>query len=170
MLLKNAILELEITDMDYEGLGISHYEGFTIFVRDALVGEIVKARIEKVSKSIAFAKAIFYIQRSEKRINPPCKYYSKCGGCNMMHMSYEEEIEMKKNFFINTISKMVKNPPVEGVITSDNPYNYRNKIQLPVGYSDDEFIVGFYQERSHNIIPSNECLIENENARNNLIE
>ena len=165
MLVKNAILELEITDMDYEGLGIAHYDEYTIFVKDALVGEIVKARIEKVSKRIAFSKAIFHIKRSPSRIIPPCKYYAKCGGCNMMHMSYEEEIEMKKNFFINTISKMVKNPPIECVIKSDNPYNYRNKIQLPVGYNDDSFIVGFYQERSHNIIPSDECLIENENAR-----
>lgn len=165
MLLKNAILELEITDMDYEGLGIAHYEEYTIFIRDALVGEVVKARIEKVSKSIAFAKAIFHIKKSPNRINPPCPYYAKCGGCNMMHMSYEEEIKYKKQFFINTISKMVKNPPVEDVIVSDNPYNYRNKIQLPVGYSEDSFVVGFYQERSHNIIPSSSCMIENEMAR-----
>lgn len=165
MLLKNAILELEITDMDYEGLGIAHYEDYTIFVRDALVGEIVKVRVEKVSKSIAFGKAILHIKKSPNRINPPCKYYDKCGGCNMMHMSYEEEINMKKNFFINTISKMIKNPPIEDVISSDNPYNYRNKIQLPVGYSNDSYIVGFYQERSHNIIPSDECLIENSLAR-----
>ena len=165
MLLKNAILELEIIDIDYEGLGIAHADGYTIFVRDALIGEVVKARVEKVSKTIAFAKAIFYIKKSPNRITPPCKYYAKCGGCNMMHMSYEEEIKMKKNFFIATISKMVKNPPIEDVISSDNPYYYRNKIQLPVGYENDSFIVGFYQERSHNIIPSDECMIENENAR-----
>ena len=94
MLLKNAILELEITDMDYEGLGIAHYEEYTIFIRDALVGEVVRARIEKVSKSIAFAKAIYHIKKSPNRINPPCPYYAKCGGCNMMHMSYEEEIKV----------------------------------------------------------------------------
>jgi 23S rRNA (uracil1939-C5)-methyltransferase len=165
MLLKNAIIELEITDMDYEGLGISHYENYTIFVRNALVGEVVRARIEKVSKTIAFAKAVYHIKKSPNRITPECGYYDKCGGCNMMHMTYEEEIKMKTNFFINTISKMVKNPPIDGVISSDNPYNYRNKIQLPVGYVDDTFIVGFYQERSHNIIPSSSCMIENENAR-----
>ena len=62
MLLKNAILELEITDMDYEGLGISHYDNYTVFVRNALVGEIVKARVEKVSKTIAFAKAIAMLE------------------------------------------------------------------------------------------------------------
>ena len=165
MLLKNAIIELEITDMDYEGLGIAHYENHTVFVRNALVGEVVRARIEKVSKTIAFAKAIEHKVKSPNRIYPPCKYYSKCGGCNMMHMTYEEELKMKKNFFINTISKMVKNPPIEDLIGSDNPYNYRNKIQLPVGYVDDSFVVGFYQERSHNIIPSDTCLIENEQAR-----
>ena len=165
MLLKNAIIELEITDMDYEGLGISHYEEYTIFVKDALVGEVVRARIEKVGKNIAFGKAIFHIIKSPNRIVPPCAYYAKCGGCNMMHMTYEEEMKMKKQFFINTISKMIKNPPIEDVISSDNPYNYRNKIQLPVGYVDDSFVVGFYQERSHNLIPSDSCLIENEYAR-----
>ena len=166
MLLKNSIIELEITDMDYEGLGISHYEDHTIFVRNALVGEVVRARIEKVSKTIAFAKAVEHITKSPNRIYHPCKYYNKCGGCNMMHMSYEEELNMKKSFFINTISKMVKNPPIQDLISSDNPYNYRNKIQLPVGYVNDKFIVGFYQERTHNIIPSDECLIENSLARN----
>ena len=173
MLLKNAILELEITDLDYEGLGISHSDGYTIFVKDALVGEVVKARIEKVGKNIAFGKAIFHIKKSPNRINPPCPYYAKCGGCNMMHMSYEEEMKMKKQFFIATINKMVKDINIDDVIHSDNPYNYRNKIQLPVGYVDDSFVVGFYQERSHNLIPSNSCLIENENARkviNNVIE
>jgi 23S rRNA (uracil1939-C5)-methyltransferase len=165
MLLKNAILELEITDLDYEGLGISHSDGYTIFVKDALVGEVVKARIEKVGKNIAFGKAIFHIEKSPNRINPPCPYYAKCGGCNMMHMSYEEEMKMKKQFFIATINKMVKDINIDDVIHSDNPYNYRNKIQLPVGYVDDSFVVGFYQERSHNLIPSNSCLIENENAR-----
>lgn len=165
MLLKNAIIELEITDMDYEGLGIAHYEGYTIFIKDALVGEVVRARIEKVGKNIAFAKAIFHIVKSPNRITPPCSYYAKCGGCNMMHMTYEEEMKMKKQFFINTISKMIKNPPIEDVISSDNPYNYRNKIQLPVGYVEDSFVVGFYQERSHNLIPSDSCLIENEHAR-----
>mgnify|MGYP002514225206 CR=1 FL=1 len=104
MLLKNAIIELEITDMDYEGLGISHYENYTIFVRNALVGEVVRARIEKVSKTIAFAKAVNHIKKSPNRITPECGYYDKCGGCNMMHMTYEEEIKMKTNFFINTIS------------------------------------------------------------------
>ena len=84
MLYKNSILELEISDIDYEGLGISHYEEYTIFVRDALIGEKVKARIEKVGKNIAFAKAIFHIVKSPNRINPLCPYYVKCGGCNMM--------------------------------------------------------------------------------------
>ena len=117
------------------------------------------------SKNIAFGKAIFHVVKSPNRITPPCGYYAKCGGCNMMHMTYEEEMKMKKQFFINTISKMIKNPPIEDVISSDNPYNYRNKIQLPVGYVDDSFVVGFYQERSHNLIPSDSCLIENEYAR-----
>ena len=165
MLYKNSIVELEITDIDYEGLGIAHLDEYTIFVRDALIGEKVKARIEKVGKNIAFAKAIFHIVKSPNRINPPCPYYVKCGGCNMMHMSYEEELAIKQKTFTNKISKMVKNPPISHVIGSDNPYNYRNKIQLPVGYIDDSYVVGFYQERSHNIIPSNSCLIENEKSR-----
>ena len=82
-----------------------------------------------------------------------------------MHMKYEEELRIKRNAFETTIAKMVKNPPIKRVVGSDTPYNYRNKIQLPVDYENDEFVVGFYQERSHNIIKSDSCLIENENAR-----
>ena len=165
MLQKNAILELEITDMDCEGLGIAHIDEYTVFVRNALKGEVVKARVEKAGKKILFAKAIHHLKYSPERITPPCPYYAKCGGCNMMHMTYEEELKVKRNAFENTISKMVKNPPITRVIGSDCVYNYRNKIQLPVGYEDDHFVVGFYQERSHNIIKSDSCLIENENAR-----
>lgn len=165
MLLKNAILELEITDMDCEGLGIAHMEGYTIFVRNALVGEIVKARVERVTTKIAFAKAIFIVKGSHERREPICKHYDKCGGCNMMHMSYEEELKIKLNSFKTTINKMVKNANIKDIIPSDNPLYYRNKIQLPVGYNDDHFIVGFYQERSHHIIPSDVCYIENKEAR-----
>ena len=173
MLQKNAILELEITDMDCEGLGISHVDGYTVFVHNALVGEVVKARVERVTKTIAFAKAIHHLKYSSERITPPCPYYAKCGGCNMMHMKYEEELRIKRNAFETTISKMVKNPPIKRVVGSDTPYNYRNKIQLPVGFVDDSYVVGFYQERSHNIIPSDSCLIEHEAARvviNEIIE
>lgn len=165
MLYKNSIIELQISDIDYEGLGIAHYEEYTIFVRDALIGEVVKTRIEKVGKNIAFGKAIHHLVKSPNRINPPCPYYVKCGGCNMMHMTYEEELDIKMKTFTQTINKMVKNPPISKIVASDEIYNYRNKIQLPVGYLEDSYIVGFYQERSHNIIPSDSCLIENEKAR-----
>lgn len=165
MLLKNSILELTIEDIDYEGLGIAHLDGYTLFVRDALIGEVVKARVEKVGNKIAFAKTIHHLVKSPSRINPPCSYYAKCGGCNMMHMSYEEELKLKEKAFYNTIDKMVKNPPISHIIGADIEYNYRNKIQLPVGYFEDKYVVGFYQERSHKIIPSDSCLIENEKAR-----
>ena len=165
MLLKNGIVELTITDIDYEGMGIAHYEGYTIFVNNALEGEKVRALILKVGKNIAFAKTLDIITYSKERMIPPCPYYAKCGGCNMMHMSYQEELKMKQKCFKKTLEKMLGPVEVEKVIGAESPYYYRNKIQLPVGYEDDKFVVGFYQPRSHNIISSDECMIENKGAR-----
>lgn len=165
MLLKNAIIELTITDIDYEGLGIAHYEGYTIFVSNALEGEVVRALILKVSQKIAFAKTLDIIKYSKERIIPPCEYYAKCGGCNMMHLSYQEELKIKEKCLKKTLEKMLGEVKVEPVISAQSPYYYRNKIQLPVGYINDKFVVGFYQPRSHNIIPSDTCMIENKGAR-----
>ena len=165
MLLKNAILELKIDDIDCEGLGISHLDGYTIFVKNALVDEVVKALILKVGNNIAFAKTIEVLKRSEARINPRCSYSSRCGGCNMQHMTYTEEMRVKTEALRKTIHKMVPDAIISEGIPAKNPEHYRNKIQLPVGYQDNHFVVGFYQERSHNIIASNDCLIEHPSAR-----
>lgn len=164
-LLKNAILELEITDMDCEGMGISHYEEYTIFVKDALIGETCKALILKATTKIAFAKTIAILKRSNHRAIPSCPYFGKCGGCNLMHMDYEMELSFKEHALKNTINKMVKDFEFGHIVKADEILHYRNKISLPVGYDDEGFIVGFYQERSHNIIPSNICYIENSAAR-----
>ena len=165
MLLKNAIIELEITDTDYEGFGIAHYEGYTIFVSNALETEVVRALILKVGKNIAFAKTLDIIKYSKERMIPPCPYYAKCGGCDMMHMSYQEELRVKGKCFKKTLEKMLGKVKVNPVVGAKSPFYYRNKIQLPVGYIDDKFVVGFYQPRSHNIIPSDNCMIENKETR-----
>jgi len=165
MIVKNAILELDITGIDYMGYGISHYDNHTIFVDNALVGERVKAQINKVNDRLAFGKTLEIINKSLDRIKPECLYSTSCGGCNFLHVTYESELKIKEEILKNTISKMVKGLNYKPIIAMDSPYNYRNKISLPVGF-DDEFITGFYHERSHRIIPSKECLIEQTYARN----
>lgn len=165
MLKKNDIVDLVITDYDYDGYGIAHLFDYTIFVKEALVGEEIKTLILKVSNNnICFGKIVDIIKKSPERIEPLCPYYHLCGGCNLAHMSYQEELRLKESSFKNTIKKMVKDVKINPIIKADDIYYYRNKISLPIGY-DNDYIVGFYQERTHNIIPSSTCLIENKYAR-----
>lgn len=165
MLKKNDIINLTITDYDYDGFGISHLFEYTIFVKEALIGEEIEALVLRVTNNnIVFAKVLNIIKKSPNRIEPNCSYYHLCGGCNLLHMDYQEELKFKEKTLKNTLNKMVKDIDIEPIIYNENPFNYRNKISLPIGF-DGKFVVGFYQERSHNIIPSKSCLIENKNAR-----
>jgi len=165
MLNKNEIIELVITDFDYDGYGISHHDGYTIFVANSLIGEKVLAKILKVNKTIAFAKTETILSSSKERREPPCPYYQLCGGCNLMHLSYNEQLKVKVNALRNTLNKMIDVKDINPIVKADNIYNYRNKISLPVGSDENGLIVGFYQKRSHHIIPSTNCLLEQSGAR-----
>ena len=165
MLEKNQIIELEITDFDYDGFGISHFDNHTIFVSDALIGEKHLVKLLKVNKTIAFAKSEKIIIKSPNRVEPKCPYYKLCGGCNLMHLNYEEQLKVKVNALKNTLTKMIGEVKLEEVIKADRIWNYRNKISLPVGNYNNGLVTGFYQKRSHNIISANSCLIEQEGSR-----
>ena len=154
---KNEILETEIEKLAGEH-GLTHADGMAVFVRGALPGERVRARVEKTERNCAFAKTLGILTPSPERRTPVCPSYEKCGGCQLQHMSYELQLRMKREH-VRDVQRRIggMDIPVPGVIGMADPWHYRNKIALPVGGTADEPMIGYFQPRSHRIIPVEAC-------------
>ena len=162
---KNQTITLHIEDLTHEGSGVGKVDGYPIFVPYALPGEETKVKVIKVNKKYAFGKLLETVKGSKHRVTPPCNVFYKCGGCQIQHMSYEMQLEMKRNQVKNVMKKVAHLPdvPVHPTLGMEDPWRYRNKIQIPVGEKDGELITGFYRQRSHDIIDDMEtCVIQNE--------
>lgn len=162
---KNQTITLHIEDLTHEGSGVGKVDGYPIFVPYALPGEETKVKVIKVNKKYAFGKLLETVKASKHRVTPPCNVFYKCGGCQIQHMSYEMQLEMKRNQVKNVMKKVAHLPdvPVHPTLGMEDPWRYRNKIQIPVGEKDGELITGFYRQRSHDIIDDMEtCVIQNE--------
>lgn len=163
MLKKNEEYIVEIIDNGFKGEGIAKIDNFTIFIPNAIKGEKIKIKILKVTSSHAFAKIIEVIEKSNERINEDCSTYSRCGGCALRHMEYSSTIRIKKEAVENTLRKTLgKEIKIDEILDMENPYYYRNKLQYPIGISDDGTpVMGVYAERTHRIIKTEECRIQN---------
>ena len=162
MVRKNDVLELEITGMTHEGLGVGRADGFAIFVQGAIDGEKVRAKIIKVLKNYAVARIEEFIEKSPYRKEPFCPVYKRCGGCSLQHMSYEKTLAFKRQVVIDNLTRIggLGNIAVKKTIGMDKPYNYRNKAQYPVGEGKSGPISGFFAKHSHEIIASDTCDIQ----------
>ncbi len=163
---KNDIVRLTIEDMSLEGAGIGHTDGVTIFVKDAVVGDLCDVIITKVKKTYCFAALKEVVEPSEFRVQPECEIARTCGGCQIMQVSYEKQLEIKENIVANNLVKIGGYDREfvasihEPIIGMTNPMRYRNKAQVPVGLDKEGNIVaGFYGARSHRIVPSKDCKI-----------
>lgn len=165
---KNQEYIVEIIDNGYEGEGIAKIENFTIFVPNSIKGEKVRILIVKVLKSHAFGKVLEIIKPSEYRKESDCETYKRCGGCDLRHIKYEETLRMKQNAVQSLVNKTLENKvKVEETLGMENPYNYRNKAQYPVGLDKEgKTIIGVFANRTHEIIPIKECLIQNKKSEN----
>lgn len=160
---KNKDYIVEIKGMGYEGEGVGKIDDFTIFIPGAIKGEKVNAKIVKVNKNFAFGKLLDVVEESSFRTEPICGIYKRCGGCQLQHLSYEGQLDFKGQRVKDAIERIGKiNPQVLPVIGMENPYNYRNKVQLPVGQANEEINIGFYALRSHDIINMEKCYIQDE--------
>lgn len=164
---KNKEYIVEIIDNGYEGEGIAKIEGFTIFIPNSIKGEKVKILIVKVLKSHAFGKIIEILKKSPNRVETDCTTYKRCGGCDLRHIKYEETLKMKQNAVQSLVSKTLKTKiEVQNTLGMENPYNYRNKAQYPVGMNKEgQPVIGVFANRTHEIIPIKECLIQNKKSQ-----
>lgn len=163
---KNDIFELNITDMGVDGEGIGHFDGMTFFVKDALIGDVIRARAIKLKKNYGYARVEEVIKPSAFRVVPKCELHRRCGGCQIQALSYEKQLEFKEQKVRNNLIRIGGFSPEEidakmlPIVGMEEPFRYRNKAQFPVGYDKEGNIVtGFYAARTHSIIPVEDCLL-----------
>ena len=163
---KNDIVTVKIEDIGTEGEGIGKLEGFTLFVKDAVMGDVVEARLVKVKKNYAYARLEKVLTSSPLRVKPVCPYHKQCGGCQIQAMSYEAQLQFKENKVKNNLvriggfDQIFIESVMEPVVGMEQPWHYRNKAQFPVGTDKDgRIITGFYAGRTHSIIANTDCAL-----------
>ena len=165
ILVKNEDYQVLIEDMGNDGEGIGHVQGMTVFVKDAVVGDLAEVKIVKVKKNIAYGRLMKLTTPSPYRVEPVCDKAKRCGGCTMQQVSYEQQLEYKWNKVKNCLQRIGKMENVEAIMEKpaygmNNPFHYRNKAQFPVGRDKNgNVVIGFYAGRSHDIIDTESCAI-----------
>ncbi|MDO5555993.1 MAG: 23S rRNA (uracil(1939)-C(5))-methyltransferase RlmD [Clostridia bacterium] len=168
MLKKNEEYIVNIIDNGFQGEGVARIDGVTVFINGAIKNEKVKIKILKVQKSFAYGKILEFLEKSKHRRNSDCATYAKCGGCNLRHVNYEETLKIKKATVENCLYKELKKEiKINETIGMEEPFFYRNKLLYPVGINEkNQSVIGIYSNRSHNIIETNKCNIQNETCQN----
>ena len=161
---KGEELTIFIDDVGMDGEGIGKYEGFTVFVKDALPGEQVFVRLMKVKKSYGYGKLVKVLLPSPFRVEPPCPLARPCGGCQIQALSYQKQLSFKMEKVRGNLSRLggvsFEKAVLEPILGMEDPWRYRNKTQFPVG-TDKEGrpVAGLFAGRTHSIIPVKDCLL-----------
>lgn len=163
---KNDFIELVIEDMGVDGEGIGKFEGMTFFVKDAIIGDSIKARITKLKKNYGYARVEEILSASPLRTQPRCLQHKRCGGCQIQAMDYQAQLAFKEKkvrsnlIRLGAFEEAYVNAVMEPIVGMEDPYRYRNKAQFPVGTDKEgNLITGFYAARTHSIIPVEDCLL-----------
>ena len=153
--------EVKINGLGSSAEGVGRIEDFTVFVPYALPEETVEVRIVEVKKSYAKGRLLRVLKASPERIEPKCAIYDKCGGCQLQHLSYEGQMQVKQQQVVDAITRIGGlKVPVLPLIGAAAPWNYRNKMQFPVGKNQGKVSIGCYAQGSHDIIDTQDCSIQ----------
>ena len=166
MMQKNETAIVKIEDIGVNGEGIGKVDGYTLFIKDAVIGDVVEAKVMKAKKNYGYARLMKVITPSEYRVEPQCKFARKCGGCQIQEMSYERQLLFKQNKVRSNLERIGGFTPelleetMEPILGMEKPFYYRNKAQFPFG-TDKEGnpITGFYAGRTHDIIANTDCAL-----------
>ncbi|HHX79410.1 MAG TPA: 23S rRNA (uracil(1939)-C(5))-methyltransferase RlmD [Acholeplasmataceae bacterium] len=151
-------------DLTHDGLGVCKIDNFSIFVKYLLPGEEALIKIIKINKSYGFGEIINLINKSINRIEPICKHYYECGGCDLLHMNYESQLEFKKKMAEESFKRLANlDLQVNNIYGMDEPFYYRNKVQVFFD-TTDKLISGFYQSKTHKVFSLEECFIQTDTA------
>ncbi|MCE5220934.1 MAG: 23S rRNA (uracil(1939)-C(5))-methyltransferase RlmD [Clostridium sp.] len=166
MLEKNKHYTVKIDSLGYEGEGVAKIDRYPIFIPGALKSETVRTEIIKAKKKYAYGKLIEVIEKSNERKEPKCANYKECGGCTLMHLSYEGQLDFKFDRVKDCIKKIagLDEKIVKYPLGMENGYRYRNKAIYSVGLVEDKIAIGFFSEKTHEIINMDTCLLQDEEA------
>lgn len=159
---KNDVVTVRIEDMGTDGEGIGKVNGFTLFIKDALIGDVVEAKLMKVKKNYGYARLMNIITPSPDRVEPKCPVYRQCGGCQIQALAYQAQLKFKEHKVRGNLERIggFTDILLEPIVGMENPYHYRNKAQFPVGTDKNgEIVTGFYAGRTHDIIPNTKCYL-----------
>ena len=159
---KNDIVTLDIEDCGVDGEGIGKADGFTVFVKDAVIGDRVTAKIMKAKKNYGYGRLMEILKPSPYRVEPKCAFARQCGGCQLQALSYEQQLAFKEKKVRGHLERIggFTELPMEPIIGMNEPYHYRNKAQFPVGKNKEgRIITGFYAGRTHTIIENRDCAL-----------
>lgn len=159
---KNDLVTLEIEDCGIDGEGIGKADGFTVFVKDAVIGDTVTAKIIKAKKNYGYGRLMEVLKPSPYRVEPKCEFARQCGGCQLQALSYDQQLIFKTNKVKGHLERIggFTDIPMEPIIGMDELFHYRNKAQFPVGRNKEgKIVTGFYAGRTHNIIENRDCAL-----------
>ena len=165
---KNDILTVTIEDMGHDGEGIGKADGYTLFVKDAVIGDVIEAKIMKVKKNYAYARLMRILEPSPHRVEPVCPMARPCGGCQLQMMDYQEQLRFKQKKIEDNLRRIggFEQIPMEPILGMEQPFRYRNKAQFPVGTDKEgNLVTGFYAGRTHDIINNRNCYLGVEENR-----
>ena len=163
---KNEVAIVTIEDIGVNGEGIGKVDGYTLFIKDAVIGDVAEVKVMKAKKNYGYARLMQVITPSEYRVEPRCNFARKCGGCQIQEMSYEQQLAFKQKKVRDNLERIGGFSPelldetMEPIVGMQEPFCYRNKAQFPFGTDKDgNPITGFYAGRTHDIIANTDCAL-----------
>jgi len=165
MLSKDKEYVVDIVDIGQGGVGVGKYDGFTVFVDGGLINDKLKVKINKSKKNYAVGDIVEIIEASPFRVKRKCSDSLKqCGGCQIQELDYQKQLDIKTNEVKQVISRIGKleDVIVHETLGMEDPIRYRNKAQFPIQKVNGSPVIGFYKKKSHDIIPTDECIIQHE--------
>ncbi len=160
MVAKNEYHEVVFTDMTHDARGVCKIDGYPLFVKNALKGETALVKITKKNKHFGLARLVELRKVSPFRMQPICEHYDVCGGCSIMHMNYEMQLDFKRYRTVETLRKLGKiECSVSPCVGMSNPYAYRNKVTVFFKYRNGRLMTGMYKRESHDVVDIKRCHI-----------
>ena len=172
---KNDVLTVKIEDMGHDGEGIGKCDGYTLFVKDTVIGDLAEVKVIKAKKNYGYARLMRLIKPSEHRVEPICPVARPCGGCQLQMLDYAEQLRFKEKKIAENLQRIggMTEIPMEPIVGMETPFRYRNKAQFPIGQDKNgKRITGFYAGRTHQIMENRNCYLgveQNEEILNRVL-
>src|SRR5690554_5550503 len=162
----NQTILLTIKRLGINGEGIGYYKRLAVFVDNAIPGEVVEVKITETKDKYAIGELIKIKEASPERVSPPCQYFGTCGGCQIQHLSYPEQLRQKQLLLIEAFNRYYQGDlhkiKFYDTLGMDDPWHYRNKSSLPVRHDGKKVVVKMYAKNSNHLVYIDKSIVENE--------